>query len=86
VQALLAGGNWNNSANAGPGYLNSNNSTGNSNRNIGAHLSFQRIGKESVERKQPRNLTPKVKQSIFKAVLVGTTERSASILAPAVPL
>lgn len=35
---LLAGGNWNNGANAGPGYLNGNNAFSNANNNIGGLL------------------------------------------------
>lgn len=33
----LAGGNWNNGLNDGPAYLNLNNGSSNSNRNIGTH-------------------------------------------------
>jgi hypothetical protein len=38
---LLAGGNWNNARNAGPGYRNANNGPTNSNRNIGTHLELR---------------------------------------------
>ena len=38
---LLAGGNWNNGTNAGPGYRNANNSPTNSNRNICTHLELR---------------------------------------------
>lgn len=38
---LLAGGNWNNGRNAGPGYRNANNGPANSNRNIGTHLELR---------------------------------------------
>lgn len=35
---LIAGGNWNNGTNAGPGYLNGNNAFSNANNNIGGLL------------------------------------------------
>ncbi len=38
---LLAGGNWNNGLNAGPGCQNANNRVSNSNRNIGTHLELR---------------------------------------------
>jgi hypothetical protein len=38
---LLAGGNWNNGTNAGPGYRNANNTPSNSNRNISTHLELR---------------------------------------------
>lgn len=38
---LLAGGNWNNAGNAGPSYLNSNNTLSNVNANIGTHLELK---------------------------------------------
>ena len=42
---LLAGGNWNNARNAGPGYRNANNGPTNSNRNIGTRLELRsRLG------------------------------------------
>lgn len=40
---LLAGGNWNNARNAGPGYRNANNTVSNSNRNIGTHLELRSL-------------------------------------------
>ena len=43
---LLGGGNWNNAGKAGPGYLNANNESSNSNRNIGAHLELRLSGSE----------------------------------------
>jgi hypothetical protein len=43
---LLGGGNWNNTDNAGPSYLNANNESSNSNRNIGAHLELRLSGSE----------------------------------------
>jgi hypothetical protein len=38
---LLAGGNWNNGRNAGPGYRNANNTVSNSNRNNGTHVELR---------------------------------------------
>lgn len=38
---LLAGSNWNNARNAGPGYRNANNTVSNSNRNIGTHVELR---------------------------------------------
>ena len=40
---LYVGGNWDNGSNAGLWYLNGNNDTSNSNSNIGARLSFEKI-------------------------------------------
>jgi hypothetical protein len=84
VQALLASSNWNNGSNAGPGYLNSNNVTGDSNHNIGTRLSSGRVRREPAK-EQLRDLTHRVEQSILKVVLVGTTESSAFIPALETP-
>ena len=41
---LNVGGNWNNRSNAGLFYFNGNNSTSNSNSNIGAHIIYKKLG------------------------------------------
>ena len=41
VAILLAGGNWNNTVNAGVSYRNSNNVATNANRNIGTQLELR---------------------------------------------
>lgn len=41
VAILLAGGNWNNTVNAGVSYRNSNNVAANTNRNIGTQLELR---------------------------------------------
>jgi hypothetical protein len=53
---LLAGGNWNNALNAGPGYRNANNTVTNSNRNIGTHLELRSRLSGPEQRTDP-NLT-----------------------------
>lgn len=52
---LLAGGNWNNGRNAGPGYRNANNTVSNSNRNNGTHveLRFRLSGPEQRTGRNP---------------------------------
>ena len=52
---LLAGGNWNNGRNAGPGYRNANNTVSNSNRNNGTHveLRFRLSGPEQRTNPSP---------------------------------
>lgn len=40
---LNVGGNWNNRSNAGLFYFNGNNSTSNSNSNIGAHMIYKKL-------------------------------------------
>lgn len=40
---LNVGGNWNNRSNAGLFYFNGNNSTSNSNSNIGAHIIYKKL-------------------------------------------
>jgi len=45
---MLASSNWNNTANAGLSYLNSNNVATNSNRNIGAQLELRVFSGEDI--------------------------------------
>lgn len=60
---LLAGGNWNNARNAGPGYRNANNTVSNSNRNNGTHveLRFRLSGPEQRTDPSPDNVGAKDK-------------------------
>jgi len=60
---LLAGGNWNNARNAGPGYRNANNTVSNSNRNNGTHveLRFRLSGPEQRTDPSPDDVGAKDK-------------------------
>jgi len=60
---LLAGGNWNNGRNAGPGYRNANNTVSNSNRNNGTHveLRFRLSGPEQRTDPSPDDVGAKDK-------------------------
>lgn len=60
---LLAGGNWNNARNAGPGYRNASNAVSNSNRNNGTHveLRFRLSGPEQRTDPSPDDVGAKDK-------------------------
>lgn len=59
-RSLLSSGNWNNTDNAGVDYLNSNNVSTNTNRNIGSHLELVAIRSElSPEQHFNRHLQSK---------------------------
>ena len=60
---LLAGGNWNNGRNAGPGYRNANNTVSSSNRNNGTHveLRFRLSGPEQRTDPSPDDVGAKDK-------------------------
>jgi len=59
---LLFGGNWNNGVKAGISYLNSNNVTSNSNRNISRQLSLGQAKTRGLASKQFLNLASKIKR------------------------
>lgn len=77
---LLAGGNWNNARNAGPGYRNANNTVSNSNRNNGTHveLRFRLSGPEQRTDPSPDNVGAKDKTRPQESAgtRVGAAERS----------
>jgi hypothetical protein len=75
---LLAGGNWNNARNAGPGYRNANNTVSNSNRNIGTHVELRYLlgGPEQRTGPNPDDLGVKHTTDPQRSVSTRPVERS----------
>lgn len=68
---LLGGGNWNNAGKAGPSYLNANNVSSISDRNIGAHLELRQMSGSEQQHIQHRVIRSNTLHSLWP-VLVGS--------------
>lgn len=75
---LLAGGNWNNARNAGPGYRNASNAVSNSNRNNGTHVELRYLlgGPEQRTGPNPDDLGVKHTTDPQRSVSTRPVERS----------
>ncbi len=69
-RCLLAGSNWNNAGNAGPRYLNANNTVSNVNSNIGTHVELKSTLSSPEQQPDLNQITHLVKQ---KAILPGVS-------------
>jgi hypothetical protein len=78
ARCLIAGSNWNNAGNAGPSYLNSNNTVSYSDSNIGTHLELKTVLSGPEQQPDPNQINLVKQKANLPGVLVlfGTPSRT----------